>query len=218
MNKKPAKAAKPKAYHHGDLRRVLLDAALDLVGQQGVQGFTLREAARAAEVSHNAPYRHFATRAQLLVALAIDGHQLLLEFIRTAVGGCITRRERLLALGTAYLQFGCDHTAHFRVMYSGEVASNGTPELAAAQAATFEFFAQEIRAGEAEGLFRAGHTVDYALVGWSAIHGATTLVLDGVLQGTVLFADYKPADLARLVLESLLDGMVKQQIPGKSTP
>ena len=215
MKKKSATAAKPKTYHHGDLRRVLLDAALDLVGQQGVQGFTLREAARAAEVSHNAPYRHFATRAQLLVALAIDGHQLLLEFIQKAVAGRTTRRERLLALGTAYLQFGCDHTAHFRVMYSSEVAANGTPELAAAQSATFEFFAHEIRAGEAEGLFRAGHTVDYALVGWSAIHGATTLVLDGILQGTVLFADYKPADLARLLLESLLDGMIKQKTPRK---
>ena len=211
MDKKTLKTTKPKTYHHGDLRRVLLDAALELVGRQGVQGFTLREAARAAEVSHNAPYRHFPTRAQLLVALAIEGQQLLLESLQTSVGAQAKRRARLLSLGGAYLEFGCEHTAHFRVMYSNEVSANCTPELAAAQSATYEFFEQEIRAGEAEGLFRTGHTGDYALVGWSAIHGATMLVLDGILQGTAVFANYEPSDLARLVIESLLDGMIRQK-------
>ena len=211
MDKKTLKTTKPKTYHHGDLRRVLLDAALKLVGEQGVQGFTLREAARAAEVSHNAPYRHFATRAQLLVALAIEGQQLLLQSLQNSVDGCTNRRARLLSLGVAYLQYGCEHTAHFRVMYSNEVAANSTRELAAAQSATFEFFEQEIRAGETEGLFRVGHTGDYALVGWSAIHGATMLVLDGILQGTAVFANYDPSDLARLVIESLLEGMIRQK-------
>lgn len=201
-----------KSYHHGDLRRALLDAALSLVARQGVQGFTLREAARAAEVSHNAPYRHFATRTQLLVALAIEGQQRMLESLQAAVENRGSRRARLVELGRAYLQFGCDHTAYFRVMYSNEVAANATPELAAAQNATFAFFEQEIRAGEAEGLFRKGQTGNHALVGWSAIHGATTLVLDGLVQGTAIFANYQPTDLARLVIDSVLDGILKPQV------
>jgi len=216
MAKKTATSAKPKTYHHGDLRRALLNAALTLVGEQGVQGFTLREAARAADVSHNAPYRHFATRAQLLVALAVEGQQLLLQTLQSSIDGCASRRERLSKLGVAYLQFGCEHAAHFRVMYCNEVAANATEELTTAQSATFNFFEQEIQQGEVEGLFRAGQTGDYALVGWSAIHGATMLVLDGILQGTAVFANYEPADLARLVIESLLDGMIKQKAPAKS--
>lgn len=211
MIKKSRKSDPLKTYHHGDLRRVLLDAALKLVGTQGVQGFTLREAARVAEVSHNAPYRHFDTRTQLLVALAIEGQQLLLKSLQVALQGISNRRARLMALGTAYLEFGCSHAAHFRVMYSGEVAANPTEELGTAQSATYEFFEQEIRSGEEEGVFRSGRTTDYALVGWAAIHGATILLLDGLLQGTTVYGDHTPADLARLVIESLFDGMLKQK-------
>ena len=71
------------AFHHGDLRRSLLDATLSLIAANGVQGFTLREAARAAGVSHNAPYRHFPSRTHLLVELAIEGQGLLLEALES---------------------------------------------------------------------------------------------------------------------------------------
>ena len=84
--------AKP-AYHHGDLRRSLLDAALGLVASHGVQGFTLREAARAANVSHNAPYRHFSSRTHLLIEMAIEGQGHLLNALKAAVASAACPME-----------------------------------------------------------------------------------------------------------------------------
>ncbi len=202
----PAAVAK-NAYHHGDLRRSLMDAALGLVASHGVQGFTLREAARAAHVSHNAPYRHFPSRTHLLVELAIEGQGLLLAALQTAVAKKVDQRERIVRLGVAYMDFAVAHTAHFRVMFSSEVARNRTDALSAAQNATFRFFECELEAAAEDGLLRPGAVQSQALVGWSALHGAAMLVLDGVLHNTAVGAKLKPRDIARLMLESLLTGI-----------
>ena len=200
----PSKAT----YHHGDLRRSLLDAALGLVATHGVQGFTLREAARAGGVSHNAPYRHFPSRTHLLVELAIEGQGLLLQALTAAVGRIADHRERVIRLGIAYMEFALSHTAHFRIMFSGEAARNRTADLTAARGATFQFFENEIRACERVGLVRHGTVQQNALVGWSALHGAAMLVLDGVLDKTAVAARRKPREIARLVLETLLTGIM----------
>lgn len=196
------------AYHHGDLRRGLLDAALELVAAQGVQGFTLREAARKANVSHNAPYRHFPSRTHLLMELAIEGQGHLLEALKTAVGRTSAARERIRRLGIAYMEFAMAHAAHFRVMFSSEVSRERTPELKAAQDATFAFFEAELRASERAGLTRRNAVQKHALVGWSALHGASLLVLDGVLDKTAVAGRRKPKEIAHLVVESLLNGML----------
>ena len=73
-----------RPYHHGDLRRALLDAALQLVAERGIPDFTLREVARQAGVSHNAPYNHFADKAELVVALTVEGFQKLEVVLRSA--------------------------------------------------------------------------------------------------------------------------------------
>jgi AcrR family transcriptional regulator len=209
MKKTPATAAEPAkaAYHHGDLRRSLLDAALGLVASHGVQGFTLREAARAANVSHNAPYRHFPSRTLLLVQLAIDGQGHLLNALKAAVARTADHRERIVRLGIAYMEFAIAHAPHFRVMFSSDVARNRTADLTAAQNATFQFFEGELLASERAGLIRQGAVQQHALVGWSALHGAAMLVLDGVLDNTAVAARRKPREIARLVLESLLMGI-----------
>ena len=204
----PAAAPLKAAYHHGDLRRSLLDAALGLVASHGVQGFTLREAARAANVSHNAPYRHFPTRIHLLIELAIEGQGHLLSALRVAVARTADHRERIVRLGIAYMEYAVAHTAHFRVMFSSDVARNRTADLTDAQNATFQFFEQEIRASEQAGLIRRNAVQEHALAGWSALHGAAMLVLDGVLDETAVAARRKPRDIARLVIESLLTGIL----------
>jgi AcrR family transcriptional regulator len=208
---KPAAAPTKTAYHHGDLRRSLLDAALGLVASDGVQGFTLREAARAANVSHNAPYRHFPSRTHMLIELAIEGQGLLLNALKAAVARTADNRDRIVRLGIAYMEFAIAHTAHFRVMFSSDVARNRTEDLTAAQSVTFEFFESEILACEQAGLIRKGVVQQHALVGWSALHGAAMLVLDGVLDNTAVGARRKPREIARLVLESLLTGILTPQ-------
>ena len=203
-NSAPATKA---AYHHGDLRRGLLDAALELVATRGVRGFTLREAARLANVSHNAPYRHFPSRTHLLVALAVEGQGHLLEALRASGSRTDDHRERIVRMGIAYMEFAMTRAAHFRVMFSSDVASERTPELTAAQNATFEYFEGELRASERAGVIRKNSVQKHALVGWSALHGAAMLVLDGVLDNTAVAARRKPREIARLVLEALLTGI-----------
>ena len=85
-------------YHHGNLRQSLLRAALKIVESEGLEGFTLREAARVADVSHNAPYRHFSSRADLLVKLAIEGQHHLLKHLKTKTKSTRTAENRILAL------------------------------------------------------------------------------------------------------------------------
>ena len=105
-------------YHHGDLRRALMQAAIDLVAESGVEGFTLREAAKRAGVSAAAPYRHFNDRADLLAAIAPEGFSLLLPKLQAA----IDRRKddsmaALAELGLAFVDFGVQHPSHFKLMY-----------------------------------------------------------------------------------------------------
>ena len=203
------------AFHHGDLRRSLLDATLSLIAVNGVQGFTLREAARAAGVSHNAPYRHFPSRTHLLVELAIEGQGLLLEALENSGKRIVDPRERIVRVGMAYMDFAVKHTALFRVMFSSDVARNRTSELKAAQDATFLHFESELRANEQAGVIREGAIQEHALVGWSALHGAAMLILDGVLDNTEVAAHRKPREIARLVLESLLNGIQQPAQPEK---
>src|SRR5688572_2247793 len=79
------RATPPRAYHHGDLRRALLDAALTILRTEGLDALTLRAAARAAGVSQTAPYRHFDDRTALLAGVAEDGFVRLRERLQRAV-------------------------------------------------------------------------------------------------------------------------------------
>src|SRR5438067_13259614 len=108
------KQGENRPYHHGDLRQALLEAALQLVAERGRPDFTLREVARQAGVSHNAPYNHFADKAELVAALTIEGFQKLEVALRTSyeqtAGPPIART---LALSGAYLRFALDHPAAY---------------------------------------------------------------------------------------------------------
>ena len=91
------------AYHHGDLKRALIDAALQLVTEKGPKGFTLSEAARLAGVSNAAPYRHFAGREDLLATIAVQGFEDLYEAL-AAVDGMSDPVARVAALGGVYVR------------------------------------------------------------------------------------------------------------------
>jgi len=108
-------------YHHGDLKRALLDAAVKLIAEGGIDHFTMAKAARAAGVSSGAPYRHFPDRHRLLVHLAAEGAELLDEVVDEAMGQAgLDPTEQLLALGEAHARFAIEHPAHYRVMHAPE--------------------------------------------------------------------------------------------------
>ncbi|MYT81169.1 transcriptional regulator, TetR family [Streptomyces sp. MnatMP-M77] len=160
-----------RTYHHGDLRRVILDAALDAIATNGPGALSLRDLARRAGVSHAAPAHHFKDRTGLLTAVAAEGYALFAD----ALAGAPDLRER----GVAYVRFAATHPAHFQVMFQPDLHRTDDPDLLAARARATE----ALRAGVAE-LPPAGRGEDDRLAGvaaWSLAHGFATLLLSGNL-------------------------------------
>src|SRR5690606_4666564 len=113
-----------RSYHHGDLRGALLRAASEVLAEQGEAAISLREVARRAGVSHNAPYRHFSDREALLAALAELGFDELLGCMRGAAQG-LEPRDGLAALGRCYVGFALQRRGLFRLMFSGALGAAG---------------------------------------------------------------------------------------------
>src|SRR4051812_36803257 len=97
-------------YHHGNLRPALLRAASKTLEKEGAGALSLRDLARRAGVSHNAPYRHFRDRDSLLAAIATEGFRQLGDALRGRAG-----KE----MGAAYVRFALEHPQQFRLMFGG---------------------------------------------------------------------------------------------------
>jgi AcrR family transcriptional regulator len=105
-------------YHHGNLREALIEATLRLIEEGGPDQVTVREAARRAKVSSAAPFRHFPTRTALMTAVAEEAHRRLRDEIDMALESAPSEDPlaRLIALGTAYLQWAVRNPTHFEVV------------------------------------------------------------------------------------------------------
>ncbi|HKN08248.1 MAG TPA: helix-turn-helix domain-containing protein, partial [Pseudomonadota bacterium] len=123
--------AAKRPYHRVNLKQSLLDAAVALIGEAGPQAFTLREVARRAGVSHNAPYRHFRDKDDLLAAVAAQGFDRLTESMKQAMAKGRTARERLRLAGRGYVQFAVESPQHILVMFEAAVPEQERPEYAA---------------------------------------------------------------------------------------
>ena len=176
-----AASARPAApYHHGDLRRALIDTALAMVTEEGAWNFTLREVARRAGVSQAAPYNHFEDKSALLAEVAALGFQSLRQTMDAAARGQPrSGRQALAGVGAAYVRFGVEHPAHYRLMFGAELADKARhPTLQAASDATFAVLTGVLERGQASGQVRRGAVRDQALAAWSLVHGLTTLLID----------------------------------------
>jgi AcrR family transcriptional regulator len=208
----PGKATR---YHHGNLRRVLLDAALALIEKQGLGALSLRELARKAGVTHAAPYRHFRDREALIVAIAIEGFQGLGREMAAATEGLSDPVDRFRALGLAYARYAVTHPAHFRVMFSSELnRSRDSAELTAAGEPTLASLVAVLAEAQAAGELGPGDPRAMAIPAWSMVHGLSMLLVDGQLGA--LFGDTQPdvGGLATLVADVLLRGLASER-PGR---
>jgi AcrR family transcriptional regulator len=175
--------ARRRSYHHGNLRAALVEAALGLVTREGVEALTLRGTARLAGVSPAAPYRHFADKRALLAAVAEEGFRLLAAALRAAGGPGADPRERFRGRGRAYVAFATGHPSHFRVMFGRELADREAyPSLRQAAAAAFDALVQGMADAQQAGVVREGDPRELGLTAWVAMHGLSTLLLDGRLQ------------------------------------
>jgi AcrR family transcriptional regulator len=162
-----------RGYHHGDLRRALLDAAVEAIGESGPAGLSLRDLARRAGVSHAAPAHHFGDKAGLLTALAVEGYDRLAAALDRA-------GDDLLEVGVAYVRFAVDHRAHFEVMFRPDLYRGDDAEVAAARTRAGAALRSGVDAlpGHAD---RRGDPDADALAAWSIVHGFATLWLAGAL-------------------------------------
>ncbi|WP_212834695.1 TetR/AcrR family transcriptional regulator [Catellatospora sp. TT07R-123] len=158
------------AYHHGDLRRTILAAAVDAIAESGPDGWSLRELARRAGVSHAAPAHHFGDRTGLLTALAAEGYDLLADTLGAADPG-------FLEAGLAYVRFATEHPAHFTVMFQPTLYRADDEAVAEARERAGRVLREGARAA-APGRADADTT---ALAGWSIAHGFASLWLAGAL-------------------------------------
>jgi AcrR family transcriptional regulator len=207
-----------RGYHHGDLRRALLDSAIPLLRDGGPHALTLRAVARAAGVSQTAPYRHFADRAALVAAVAAESfrqlHAQLLAAARTpatTLGAApTTARGGLQAVALAYVRFALEHPAEYRVMFGSEMAAladagarGAGREVVDAREAVFALLRDGIAALQQHGLVRAGDVRAMALTAWALVHGLVMLALDGQVSGARTTTD----ELTRTATELLMFGM-----------
>jgi AcrR family transcriptional regulator len=179
-----ARAKVKKAYHHGNLRRDLVSAALEIINKSGPEALTLRSVGQRLGVSQAAPYRHFASKEALLGAVAAEGFVTLLEQVRATMQAAgpapIARYE---AIATAYMRFTLEYPDHFRVMYGPQVQFEdvAVPERREA----FKLLTDAIEACQAAGLARPGPSRSIAIEAWSYAHGLATLYLHGLLHRSI---------------------------------
>jgi len=173
-------APRRRTYHHGDLRRALLDAAVELMREQGAEALTLRAVARAAGVSQTAPYRHFRDRRELVAGVAQESFERMGAAIERAVQRGDPGLPALRRGLAAYVRFAREHPAEYRVMFGAELAQrDDMPELDAAAYGAFEFLRAGIAGLQQAGLIGAGDPVLMAITAWATLHGLVMLSLDG---------------------------------------
>lgn len=161
-------------YHHGDLPRALEDAAMQLLERMPAADISLREVARAANVSHNAPYHHFSDRLGLLKAIAERSMADLLAQVSAAAADADNPRDALIAGGSAYVRFAVEHPHAFDAVYDPTVCVPGSPT--ATMAPLIDGLEGALAAAAAAA--RLDRPTDVVAL-WGLIHGLGTLAAAG---------------------------------------
>lgn len=165
-----------------DLRARLLRAAEAEIATVGPARASLRAIARRCGVSHQATAHHFADRAGLFTALAVEGHDLLHEKTREAIDGApVDGGQQVAAAGTAYVEFSRRHAALFDLMYRPDLLHNDDERLVAARLAQRELMLATVAAAQARGWGTDVPTAELATLGWAAVHGLAVLERDLVV-------------------------------------
>jgi AcrR family transcriptional regulator len=184
-------AVKPstRPYHHGNLRQALLRAAEAALEARGIQHLSLRELSRELGVSHASPQRHFASKQDLIDALAIMGF----ERLSSVVGKAAEARDkdfnaRLTKAASAYIGFALKHPALFALMFEAKRRPGMLPDLQAAVVAAFSHIPKLLKEGQEAGKIIAGDPDRLALTLGAALHGLVAMSIEGKIRGAALKA------------------------------
>ena len=213
MGKQKKLEARP--YHHGDLRRAIVTAALEILGETQSVEFSLRELARRAGVSHNAPYKHFAEKSDLLAAVSAAGFERLAARIVDQIARVTAPQAQLFVMLRSYIRFGVDNPALYRLMFGGYLSGPDSSRPAIERAAAEkmgELFQRAITDGAlghpiANSTRNARKIAGAILTCWSLAHGLTLLMVDGLVGPRE-----KSDKLCESLVQSIIDGL-KASVP-----
>ena len=206
---------RPKPYHHGALHSALIDASITLAREGGPDRVILREAARAAGVSHSAAYRHFADREALLAEVSRHARSELAAEMRRRVNRAKDPLERLQAVGTAYVDFALTQPGLFRTAFISHPAATRpddhdrpAPETRslADSAEPFEILGQVLDQAQAAGLLDPHRRPGAEIAAWSAVHGLASLLLEGPLPTSAADIEFSLGQVLDLIARGLLNG------------
>ena len=208
---KPQSRERP--YHHGDLRRAIVKAALENLRETQSLEVSLRELTRRAGVSHNAPYKHFADKRELLAAVSAAGFEMLTKRMAHEMAGLSDPRKQLFAMLRAYIDHGVENPALYSLMFGGYLGgpdrSRPAIELAEAEK-TKALLTGVIVAGGLGRAIPATSRNERKIAGailacWSLVHGLTLLVADGLVG-----PKNKSAALGDRLVQGMLDGLATE--------
>lgn len=204
----PGMPRKDARYHHGNLRAALLQAGEQLLEERGLAALSLRELARAAGVSHTAPYRHFKDKAALLRGIAQCGFERLRADIEAAGRGAGDPAQRLEEAAVAYVEFAVRHPAQTQLMFGGGPASMADDaDYRESARAAYRALQEIIGDGIERGAFH-GRLEALSVTAWATVHGLSTLITAGADMG----ADNEDK------LRALSRATVRQIIRGLASP
>jgi AcrR family transcriptional regulator len=167
-------------YHHGSLKKAIMDSALQMAAESGLESLSLREIARRIGVTTAAPYYHFKDRQSLLIELAILGYGELFDALRQAHHAASDHDDGVLAIAGAYLRFGREHRALYAIMFAGEFASHPRfEEMLSIADKSLELVRLSIAA---TGNLGKPKSTEAAFCAWSLVHGILMLDQNSVLR------------------------------------
>jgi AcrR family transcriptional regulator len=172
----------PKPYHHGDLRRVLIEAALGLVEEGGAESLSVREVARRAGVSPGAPFRHFQSRDALIAAVAGEAQRRFRAEIDAALSEAPAADPlaRFRCFGLAYLRWAMRNPTHFEIISSARTFDHDrATELSRDNAELIGATERLLAEAFAQGQLRAADPKNVQIAGRALVYGFARMNIDG---------------------------------------
>jgi AcrR family transcriptional regulator len=180
--------SRKNSYHHGDLKNALIQAGIEILSKEGVNGLSLRKVARKAGVSHAAPYAHFTDKQALVAAISTAGYEKLYDKVYDAVqhhqGDPL---RQFVEAAWAYVEFALTDPDHFKITLSGVVEKEKDyPAFVEISQKSFGLVVELVEAGQRAGILNEGPPDLVAVGVWGLVHGFVSLILEGQISHTLL--------------------------------
>lgn len=177
-----------KKYHHGDLKNALINAGVEILAKEGVDGLSLRKVAQRAGVSHSAPYAHFPDKQSLIAAISTEGfNQLYTELEAAVFPHSKNPKKQLIEGAKAYVRFAEENTDTFKIMFSGVLEKEKDyPSFVEISSKTFKLVVDVVQACQHAGLLPNDPADLMAVSVWGQVHGIVSLAIEGQVSHRVL--------------------------------